>query len=436
MLKVALQFIEKNMHPTIISAAYVYAMTDAISHMKTIAKNIDLNNEKEILQITRSTIATKFTNKWGDLICKLAIKAVQTIIDTRADGTIEVDIKRYIQVEKLPGGYLDECRVLDGIVLWKDVIHPKMKRRVEKPRIMLLDCGIEYKKGESQTNIEMNNEKDFENYLHIEEDAIKQICDKIINLKPNIVLTEKGCSDLAQHFLATANISVIRRNKKWELNRVARACGAIIGHQPDLMTERDIGTRCNLFEIRKIGDEYFTFFEKCKNPKACSIILRGGGKDVLQEIERNLVDAMNVVRNIFKNPLVLPGGGATEIEIAHYLRIKSNSVQGQISLPYKAVADALEIIPRTIANNCGAETIRLMTILKTKNFNKIRNSTLGINGETGTITTSKHLNIWEPFIVKESCIKTSIEAACMLLRIDDIVSGVTSEELDNYLSGK
>lgn len=311
-----------------------------------------------------------------------------------------------------------------------------MKRRIENPRIMLLDCGIEYKKGESQTNIEMVNETDFERYLHIEENAIKQICNQIIKLKPSVVLVEKGCSDLAQHFLAAANISVIRRNKKWELNRIAKACGAIIGHQPNLMSEKDIGTKCGLFEVRKIGDEYFTFFEKCENPKACSIILRGGGKDVLQEIERNLIDAMNVVRNIFKNPLVVPGGGATEMEIANYLRVKGNTVQGRLSLPYKAVANALEVIPRTLANNCGAETVRLMTILRSKNVNRFKKSTIGINGETGTITTSKHLNIWEPFIVKESCIKTSIETACMLLRIDDVVSGVTSEELDNYLSGK
>merc|ERR1712167_328005 len=132
-----------------------------------------------------------------------------------------------------------------------------------------------------------------------------------------------------------AGISVIRRNKKWELNRLARASGAIIGSRPSMMTEKDIGTRCGLFEIRKIGDEYFTFFEKCKNPKACSIILRGGGKDVLQEIERNLIDAMNVVRNIFKNPLVLPGGGATEVAIAYYLRKKANTIDGQMAFPYK-----------------------------------------------------------------------------------------------------
>lgn len=232
-----------------------------------------------------------------------------------------------------------------------------------------------------------------------------------------------------------AGISVIRRNKKWELNRLARASGATVGNRPSMMTEKDIGTRCGLFEIRKIGDDYFAFFEKCINPKACSIIIRGAGKDILQEIERNLMDAINVVRNIFRKPVVLPGGGATEMSIACYLRKKANMIRGKTSLPYKSVADAFEVIPRTIANNCGADTIRLMTNFRARH-SEVGNFDLGINGQDGILTKMSDLNIWEPFIVKETMIKTSIEVACMLLRIDDIVSGVTSKELENHLSGK
>lgn len=435
MMKVATPFMTRNMHPTIICTAYMHALTDAVDYMKEIARDINLEDEDAILEIVRSSIATKFTSKWGDMICGLAIDCVRTVAKTLEDGTVEIDTKRYARIEKMPGGLTDECRVLDGVVLWKDVTHPKMRRRIENPRIMMLDCGLEYRKGESQTNIEMKTEGDFERYLQIEEDAIRSICDDIIALRPDIVLTEKGCSDLAQHFLVEAGISVLRRNKKWEMTRLARAAGGVLCNRPALMTEKDIGTRCGLFEVRKVGDEYFSFFEQCENPKACSVILRGAGKDVLQEVERNLMDAMNVVRNIFKDPKVLPGGGATEMAVATHLRQKANTVQGQMAFPYKAVATALEVIPRTIATNCGADTIRIMTQLRANHAEG--NVFMGIDGEKGTLAdVESDLNIWEPFVVKESSIKTSMEAACMLLRIDDIVSGVTSAELENYLAGK
>jgi len=435
MMKVATPFMARNMHPTVICTAYMHALTDAVDYMKEIAREIDLEDQEAIMEIVRSSIATKFTSRWGDLICALAIKCVRTVAKTLEDGSVEIDTKKYARIEKMPGGMVDDCRVLDGIVLWKDVTHPKMRRRIENPRIMMLDCGLEYRKGESQTNIEMKNERDFERYLQIEEDAIREICDNIIALTPDIVLCEKGCSDLAQHFLVEAGISVIRRNKKWEMTRLARAVGGILCNRPALMSESDIGTRCGLFEVRKVGDEYFSFFDQCENPKACSVILRGAGKDILQEVERNLMDAMNVVRNIFKDPKVLPGGGATEMAVATHLRQKANTVQGQMAFPYKAVADGLEVIPRTLCQNCGADTIRIMTQLRASHAEG--NIFMGIDGEKGTLAdVESELNLWEPFVVKESSIKTSMEAACMLLRIDDIVSGVTSAELENYLAGK
>lgn len=435
MMKVATPFLTRNMHPTIITTAYMHAMTDAVEYMKSISRSIDLDNQEEILHIVRSSIATKFTSSWGDTICKLALNSVRIVRQVLEDGSVEIDAKRNIRIEQIYGGHVSDCRVLDGIVLYKDVVHPKMSRRIENPRIMLLDCGIEYKKGESQTNIEMKKESDFERYLRIEEEAVRELCDEIIALKPTVVVCEKACSDLAQHFLQAAGISVIRRTKKWEMARVGLASGATVGHRASQMTESDIGTRCKLFEVRKVGDDYYSFFDECENPKACSVILRGGGKEVLQEVNRNLEDAICVVRNIMKDAKVLPGAGACEMAVAAFLRKKANTVQGQMAFPYKSVAKALEVIPRTLCNNCGADTIRVMTALRAKHQNPA-NLTWGINGETGVIENADTLDIWEPFVVKESTLKTSMEASCMLLRIDDIVSGVTSAELENFLAGK
>jgi len=217
----------------------------------------------------------------------------------------------------------------------KDVTHPKMRRRIEKPRILLLDCNLEYKKGESQTNIEMMKEADFAAILEQEETYIKKMCEEIIVHKPDLVITEKGVSDLAQHFLVKAGITAVRRLRKTDNLRVARACGATIVNRTDEITEADIGTGAGLFEVRKIGDEYFTFIEDCEDPKACTLLLRGASKDILNEVERNLQDAMHVTRNIYLDPRRVAGSGAVEMEVARWLREKAKSLTGVIQGPYK-----------------------------------------------------------------------------------------------------
>merc|ERR1711976_945645 len=256
----------------------------------------------------------------------------------------------------------------------------------------------------------------------MEEAYIKKICEDIIKFSPDLVITEKGVSDLAQHFLSKADITVIRRLRKTDNLRVARACGATIVNRTDEITEDDIGTGAGLFEVRKIGDEYFTFIEECKDPKACTILLRGASKDILNEVERNLQDALHVARNIFLKPKLVPGGGAVEMEVAHLLAAKSKSLKGVVQWPYRALANALEVIPRTLAQNCGANTIRTLTTLRAKHAEGDQ-STCGINGLTGKIEDMKALGIFEPLAVKLQTYKTAVETAILLLRIDDIVSG-------------
>jgi T-complex protein 1 subunit gamma len=246
----------------------------------------------------------------------------------------------------------------------KDVTHQKMRRRIENPRVVLLDCNLEYKKGESATNVEITKDTDWSRILQLEEEYIARICNDIIAVKPDLVVCEKGVSDLAQHYLVKHNISVLRRLRKSDMNRVARACGASIVTQTDDLKESDVGTGCGLFEIRKFGDEYFTFLVQCKDPKACTILLRGASKDVLGEVERNLQDAMNVARNVLVDPRLVPGGGATEMALSVALTEKAASVEGVRQWPYRSVAEALEVIPRTLAQNCGANVIRTLTALR------------------------------------------------------------------------
>eukprot|EP00795_Rhopilema_esculentum_P005876 gene5876-11203_t len=317
MLSVASQFLEDQMHPTLIIAAYRQALDDMIDILKNqISTPIDVNDDKEMMKIIQSCLGTKLMGNWGDLACSIALKAVRTVLKDD-NGRREIDIKRYAKVEKVPGGSLEDSRVLDGIMLNKDVTNARMRRRIENPRILLLDCTLEYKKGESMTNIEITKEEDFNKILQLEEEYIKKVCNEIIGHKPDLVFTEKGVSDLAQHFLAKANISVIRRIKKTDNNRLARAIGATIVNRTEEIKEEDIGKGAGLFEIKKFGDEYFTFITKCKDPKACSILLRGASKDILHEVDRNLNDALNVARNVLLEPRLVPGGGAAEMALSH-----------------------------------------------------------------------------------------------------------------------
>ncbi|KAK7115700.1 T-complex protein 1 subunit gamma-like [Littorina saxatilis] len=431
-LSVAEQFLEQQMHPTVIIAAYRQALEDSLEVLRTkVCISIDTNDRTQMLNIVKSCLGTKFISKWMDLACKIALDATSTVyVDD--NGRKEIDIKRYAKVEKIPGGTMEDSEVLKGIMVNKDVVHPKMRRRIENPRIMLLDCNLEYKKGESATNIEITKEEDFAKILQAEEEFVKKMCDEVIALKPDLVITEKGVSDLAQHFLVKAGISVIRRVRKTDNNRIARACGATIANRTDELREDDLGSGCGLFEVRKIGDEYFTFLVDCKDPKACTILLRGASKDILAEVERNLQDAMNVARNVMIDPYLCPGGGASEMALSQALNEKAKSITGIHQWPYRAISRALEIIPRTLIQNCGANPIRTLTALRAKHAQGEK-TTWGIDGMTGNIVDMADFGIWEPLSVKQQVYKTACETAILLLRIDDIVSGV--KKMDAAMPG-
>ncbi|CAG8442123.1 4580_t:CDS:2, partial [Acaulospora morrowiae] len=415
----ALPYLERNVHPIVIISAFKKALEDAIKVIDDISKPVNVDDHDEMLKLVKSAIGTKFVSRWSDMMCKLALDAVRTVAKEE-DGKREIDIKRYARVEKVPGGEIEESRVLDGIMLNKDVTHPNMRRKIENPRIVLLDCPLEYKKGESQTAAEIVDESHWNRLLQIEEEQIKEMCDRIISLKPDLVFTEKGVSDLAQHYLVKANITAIRRVRKTDNNRIARAVGANIVNRLEDLKEEDVGTKCGLFNIEKIGDEYFSFLVKCENPKACTILLRGPSKDILNEVERNLQDAMCVSRNVFFNPLLAPGGGATEMAISVRLSENSKKLEGVERWPYKSIAEALEVIPRTLIQNCGGNSIKVLTQLRAKHATG--NHTWGIDGISGNIVDMNEYGIWEPNAVKVQTIKTAVEAACLLLRVDDIVS--------------
>ncbi|KAI9175778.1 T-complex protein 1 subunit gamma [Blastocladiella emersonii ATCC 22665] len=429
LLHLAAPHLERNIHPIVIIQAYKRALDDALVVMDAIAKPVDIHNTDEMLALVKATLGTKFVSRWSDLMCHLALDAVRCVAQDVGGGKIDVDTKRYARVEKVPGGEIEESKVLDGVMINKDVTHPKMRRHIANPRVVLLDCPLEYKKGESQTNIEISKEEDWNRILEIEEEQIQLLCERIAAVKPDIVFTEKGVSDLAQHYLLKHNITAIRRVRKMDNNRIARATGATIVNRVEDLKESDVGTACGEFKVEKIGDEYFTFLVGCKDPKACTILLRGPSKDVLNEVERNLQDAMAVARNVYFNPRLLPGGGATEMAVAVALAAKAKSIEGVVSWPYRSVADALEVIPRTLVQNCGGNAIKVLTTLRAKHASgDAAGSSFGIDGIKGVVADMKDYGVWEPAAVKVQTFKTALEAACLLLRVDDIVSGLSRKE--------
>jgi len=415
----ALPHLERNIHPVVIIRAFKRALAEALSIIDRICITVDVTNDAEMLKLIKTSIGTKFSSRWSPMMCKLALQAVR-VVSTEENGRKEVDIKRYARVEKIPGGAIEDSRVLDGVMLNKDITHPKMRRRIENPRIILLDCPLEYKKGESQTNIELAKEGQYERFLEIEEEQIKASCEKILQFKPDLVFCEKGVSDLAQHCFLKANVTAIRRVRKSDNNRIARATGATIVNRVEDLRENDVGTQCGLFHVEKIADDYFTFLTGCQDPKACTIMLRGPSKDVINEIDRNLADAMAVARNVVFDPRLAPGGGATEMAISVGLAAKSKTIEGVEGWPFKTVGEAMEVIPRTLIQNCGGNVIRTLTELRARHANGEHE--YGVDGDTGKITDMKTIGLYESAAVKVQIMKTAVESACLLLRVDDIVS--------------
>jgi len=305
------------------------------------------------------------------------------------------------------------------VMLNKDVTHPSMRRRIVKPRIILLDCPLEYKKGESQTSMELSKEEDWARAQEIEEEQVQQLCQTLISFKPDLIVTEKGVSDLAQHHLSKAGVSVLRRVRKSDNNRVARAVGATVVNRVEDLRESDVGTGCGLFYIDKMGDEYFSLITEFTSPRACTILLRGPSKDILNEVDRNLADAMSVARNAFFNPRLAPGGGATEMAVSLGLAAKARTTEGVEAWGIRAIADAMEVIPRTLIQNAGGNAIRVLTELRAKHA--AGEHTWGIDGHTGKLVDMRKYGLFESASVKIQTLKTAVEAARVLLRVDDIV---------------
>ncbi|GIQ84318.1 T-complex protein 1, gamma subunit [Kipferlia bialata] len=431
----AAPLLDRNIHPITITHGYYQALEDAVKAAKTLSRPLDINNEEEMLSVIRASLGTKYVSRWSDLMTKLALKAVSVIgHHLRGEGEGEsaiqtsTDMRARARIEKIPGGTVEECEVLSGVMINKDVLHPEMPQKIENPRVVCLDFSFKYEKANSQLNVEMNEVADYESLLTLEEDYLRAQVAHVMRVKPDVVVTEKACVPFAQHLFVKEGVAVLRRVRKSGNNRVALVTGATVLHRPEDIEEHHVGTGAGLFEVRKIGDETFSFIHHAENPRACTVLLRGAAKDVLNEIERNLLDAMSVARNVLAAPAVVPGGGAFEMALAAKLEVTGRKLEGQEQTAYLAIAKALEVIPRTLLQNCGANVIRRITELRALHH-KEGNDAMGVNGVTGQLCDTWEAGIWDPLSTKVQIVKSAIDSACMILRCDDLIKARAKKDM-------
>ena len=401
--------LKRKIHPIILTQGYSAALEDVLNISKQIAFEVNTDDKRTVLRIIDNCLNTKFSERWSDLLCNLAYEGVSIVARQLKKGATDIDIKKYCRIEKIPGGAVEDCQIVHGCIMNKDLIHPEMPTQIMNPRIILLDCPLEYKKVNSMLNVELEKNEDLEDLLKVEDEFTVNCFNKIMQFKPNIVCTEKGVSDYASQLFAKAGVACFRRVKKTDNVRLAACTGARIVNRLDDLKETDVGTHAGEYELRKYGDEFFVFIDKCdETAEACTILLRGASKDSLLEVERNLQDALNVCRNLLLEPKCVVGGGAFEMELSRRLQEKAETFVGVDQIIYRQIAAALEVIPRTLLQNCGGNVIRQLTELRALHAQGKIN--MGINGETGEIVDCREeYPIWDLFTTKLSCVKTALE---------------------------
>jgi T-complex protein 1 subunit gamma len=405
--------LDKNIHPIRICRALTKALRICCSTLENAAIALD-GNEEARLKIINASISTKVCTILKVPIDRLALDAVKKIYVKEENSC---DLKNNLRVERILGGNFLESEVIDGVLINKDIMHPQMRRMIESPRIVILEAPLEYKKGESQTSFEFTDQNSFTKALEVEENQVREMCNRIIALKPDIVVCEKGVSDLALSILFENNVTGLRRLKKTELYRLSKVSGASIVNRPEHLEERHVGTQCGMFEYIKYADEYYCKFSRCRNPKACSVVIRGPTKDILNELERNFMDAVKVAKNIFISPRLCPGGGAMEVAMATALSNARDLTETEAAV-FEKLACALTVVPSILLENCGVHApLKVLALLEQKHKEA---SYYGIDGTTGEVVDARNL-ILEPFAVKHQCITSAIEAVSQLLRIDGII---------------
>ena len=418
LLKKSESLIDQNVHPTVISNGFRLAANEAIKILKGIGVEISATDKKSLKLVAMTAMTGKGVGGENELLADIAVDAV-TSIAAKEDGKNRADTDN-IQVEKKHGGAVSDTKLIKGLVLDKERAHPRMPRLVKNAKIALVDSALEIKKTEVEAKIQIKDPTQMQKFLDEEERALKSMVEKVKKSGANVLICEKGIDDLAQHYLAKEGIYAVRRVKRSDMEKLAKATGGKIIANLDDLSASELGA-AEQVEETKISDSDMTFVTGCKNPKAVSILVRGGTEHVVDEVERGLHDALKVVAVAIEDGVVVPGGGAPEIEVSLKLKHFGQTVGGREQLAIDAFAEALEVIPWTLAENAGMDSIDVIIELKNAH-NKKTGRGYGVNVLDNKVSDMVSAKVIEPLRVKVQAIQSATEVASMILRIDDVIA--------------
>ncbi|GBF08435.1 thermosome subunit beta [Aeropyrum pernix] len=424
LLKEAEKLLDINIHPTIIVEGYKEALRKASEVIESIAEPVSYDDVEKLKLIAKTSLNSKAVAEARDYFAELAVEAVRTVAEKRGDSWY-VDLNN-IQIVKKHGGSLRDTRLVRGIVLDKEVVHPDMPRRVENARIALLDTPLEIEKPEIDLEISITSPEQIKALYEKQERILQEKIEKIAATGANVVITQKGIDDVAQHFLAKKGILAVRRVKRSDIEKIARATGARIVTDIEDLRPEDLGY-AELVEERKVGEDKMVFIEGAKNPKSVTILLRGGFERLVDEAERSLHDALSVVADAIMDGKIVAGGGAVEVEVAKVLYEYASNLPGKTQLAVEAFARAVEALPQALAHNAGHDPIEVLVKLRSAH-EKPENKWYGVDLDTGEIVDMWSRGVLEPMRVKLNALKAATEVASMILRIDDVIAARKEEE--------
>ena len=424
LLEKAEELVTKNVHPTVVVEGFKKASQKAIETLKEIATKVDPTDKAFLNKIAKTSMASKMVSADSKELADMVVDAVLAVAEKSGDK-YKIDIDN-VKVEKKAGGSIRDTEFIHGVVLDKEVVHGGMPKRIENAKIAVINSPLEIEKTEFDAKININSPDQMQKFIDEENKMLKAMVDKVVAAGANVILCEKGIDDIAQHYLANAGILAVRRIKESDMYKLAKATGARIVNNLDELSAADLGY-AKLAEERKVETDKWVFVEECKNPKSVSILIRGGSQRVVDEAERSVHDAIMTVKDVVEYPYVLVGGGAPEAIASMKLRDWASSLSGRAQLAAEKFADGIETIPIVLAENAGMDPLDTQVQLRSKSTSgKAR---FGIDVLNGKVADLAAKDIYEPLAVKEQVINAATEAACMILRIDDVIAASKSKDM-------
>jgi len=417
LLEKAEKLLEKDVHSTVIIDGYQAASEKALELLAKLAKTVKPDDRESLIKIAKTSMQSKLVSEDSAPLSKLVVDAILKIAEKDGDKySIDLD---NLKVEKKAGGSIDDTSLINGIVLDKEIVHSGMPTKIEKARIALVNAALEVEKTEMSAEIRISDPTQMQQFLEEENRMLKSMVDKIHSIGANVLICQKGIDDIAQHYLSKHGILSVRRVKESDMTKLAKATSGRISTNLDDISASDLGS-AEIVQQKKVESDKWVFIEGCKNPRSVTVLIRGGSQRVVDEVDRSLHDALMVVKDVVEKPSIVAGGGSPEAYLSTELNEWAGSYDGREQLAMKQYAEALETIPLTIAENAGMDPID--TIIALRANQSSGKQTMGINAKEGKIGNMFSLDIVEPLAVKEQIIKSATEAACMILRIDEVIA--------------